>query len=71
MTKKNDPVCGAIYSPPGRGKTLSLIRAFPDGLFVAPRGATKCGSWLGYQPHTLRADGIHKIPELSKKYGPK
>ena len=71
MTKKDTPVFGAVYSPPGRGKTLSLIRAFPDGLFVAPAGATKCGSWLGHQPHTMRADGIHRIPEIIKKFGPK
>ena len=67
----SDPTFGAIYAPPGRGKTLALIRAFPDALFVSPKGGLTCASWLDWKPKELRAKGIRIIPEVVKKYASK
>ena len=66
-----DPTFGAIYAPPGRGKTLALIRAFPEALFVSPKGGLTCASWLDWKPKELRAQGIRIIPEVVKKYAAK
>ena len=71
MTTK-DPLFLAMYSPPGRGKTLANIRAFPEALFVAQRGALKCASYLGYEPRRfLPAAGIRDIPGIIAKAGQK
>ena len=69
MSQATDPTFGAIYSAPGKGKTLALIRAFPDALFVSPRGGLKCGSWLDWKPKELRANGIRNIPKVIEKFG--
>ena len=67
-----DPLFLAMYSPPGCGKTLANIRAFPEALFVAPKGALKCASYLGYKPKkVLPAAGIRNIPEIIAKAGQK
>lgn len=63
------PLFLAMYSPPGRGKTLANCRAFPNGLFIAPRGALTCASWLGIMPQSIEATGIRSIPRIIEKYG--
>ena len=58
----------AMYSPPGCGKTLANVRAFPEALFVAPTGALNCASYLGYNPpRVMNANGIRNIPDIIAK----
>lgn len=49
------------YGPSGCGKTLAAIRAFPDGLFLAPKGATKCAAYLGVTPKTTNPTSVGEI----------
>lgn len=56
-------VHGLIYGRPKTGKTLSFIRAFPTGFFVAPPGGLTCAQHLGLDP-----DGL-AIKEFGKHEG--
>jgi len=52
---------GITYGPSGCGKTLAMIRAFPDGLFLAPTGATKCAGYLDVKPTTQAPSSVGEI----------
>ena len=49
------PFFGIIYGPSGVGKTLSCLRAFPEGHFIGPEGSTLSASYLGLEQvnHTV------------------
>jgi len=71
VVKDKTPVFGITYGPAKTGKTLATVRAFPDGLFIAPRGALACASWLDWQPECIVAKDINQITQLiqnNKKY---
>ena len=64
------PLNGIFYGPPKVGKTLSLVRAFPDALFIAPRGSLLCASWLGWEPKVIEVNeqiGIAQITKMIEK----
>tara|TARA_R100001509_G_C4876979_1_gene218851 strand:+ start:845 stop:1777 length:933 start_codon:yes stop_codon:yes gene_type:complete len=52
------------YGPSGCGKTLGAIRAFPDGLFIAPIGATKCANFLDVTPKTVTPRNVGEIVNI-------
>jgi len=49
------------YGPSGCGKTLAAIRAFPEALCIAPKGATKCAAYLGVTPKTTTPSNVGEI----------
>tara|TARA_R100000664_G_scaffold34238_1_gene55553 strand:+ start:10111 stop:11007 length:897 start_codon:yes stop_codon:yes gene_type:complete len=59
-------VFGGIYGPAKSGKTLAMIRSFPNGLFIAPRGALLCKGWLSREPKSVEAGGKVGLPEITK-----
>mgnify|MGYP006400990837 CR=1 FL=1 len=61
---------GVTYARPKVGKTVAMIKAFPDGLFVAPRGSLLSSSYLGWTPPMLETGpkvGVKQIIEVIKK----
>jgi len=54
------------YGPSGTGKTLATIRAFPDALFISPRGGTACASFLGVTPKTIAPSSVSEVTALIK-----
>jgi hypothetical protein len=54
------------YGPAKTGKTLASVRAFPDGLFIAPKGALTCARWLGWEPKIVEADEKVGIPQITQ-----
>ena len=70
MKKKVEHVLGVVYGQSKTGKTLATVRAFPDGLFVAPPGALTCSKWLDWEPKVVpvtRSAGFKYIIEVVKK----
>ena len=57
---------GITYGSSGRGKTLAMVRAFPDALFIAPRGALLSASYLGWEPRQLEADASMRVDRITK-----
>jgi hypothetical protein len=69
------PLFGITYSPPKRGKTLAMLRAFPSGLFFCLPGGLDCVSWLGLETANINQkvcdtvdDIIAEIKKAGKKY---
>ena len=65
---------GLMYGRAKVGKTLALVRAFPDALFVAPKGALTCAKWLDWEPRVLelpRSKGFKSVTEAIKRAGNK
>lgn len=63
-------IFGIVYGPAKTGKTLATVRAFPDGLFIAPKGGMTCARWLGWEPKVIEADaniGIQQITQVIKQ----
>jgi hypothetical protein len=61
---------GITYGPSKTGKTLAAVRAFPDGLFIAPPGALTSARWLDWEPQTVelkRDQGFKHIGDLVKR----
>lgn len=61
---------GLTYGRSKVGKTLALVRAFPDALFIAPPGSLTCAKWLDWEPQVLtvgRRQGFKYITEALKK----
>jgi len=61
---------GVTYARPKVGKTVAMLKAFPDGLFVAPRGSLLSSSYLGWDPTVLETGakvGVKQIIEVIKK----
>ncbi len=54
------------YGPAKTGKTLASVRAFPNGLFIAPKGALTCARWLGWEPKVVEADEKVGIPQITQ-----
>jgi len=64
-------VYGGTYGPAKTGKTLAMVRAFPDALYIAPRGALLCANWIGCKVKVVEADeriGIGEIAKLIKAH---
>lgn len=59
-------VYGGTYGPAKTGKTLAMVRAFPDALYIAPRGALTCANWIGCEVKVVEAGGKIGIPEITK-----
>ena len=59
-------ILAILYGRSKVGKTLATLRAFPTGLFIAPRGALHCSSWLGWEPTSLEAGDKVGIPEITQ-----
>lgn len=71
-TQKQDSIFGIIYGRPKVGKTVALISAFPDGLFITPAGGSLSGSHLGWSPETLEVSdsvGMQQIGEIVRTRG--
>jgi len=73
--EEHEPVFGIIYGVPKSGKSVSLLKAFVDGLFVAPPGALMCSEFLGFKPNVrdvVPGIGVERIIKLidreSKNY---
>jgi hypothetical protein len=60
-------IFGITYGPSGAGKTLAMIRAFPNGFFIAPPGALLCGQHLGWMPKGSEFSSILETAELIKR----
>tara|TARA_R100000664_G_C2738249_1_gene127224 strand:- start:494 stop:1381 length:888 start_codon:yes stop_codon:yes gene_type:complete len=63
-------VFGIVYGPAKTGKTLATVRAFPDGLFIAPKGGLTCARWLNWEPKLVEADekiGMAHITQIIKQ----
>ena len=64
------------YGPSKTGKTLAALRAHPDALFIALRGALTCAKWIGVEPTVAEYGSVVKsvrditklIKEASHKY---
>ena len=41
------------YGDSKAGKTLAALRAHPDALFIALRGALTCANYIGVEPPSL------------------
>jgi len=54
------------YGPAKTGKTLATVRAFPDGLFIAPKGGLTCARWLNWEPKVVEADATIGIPQITQ-----
>ena len=72
MTKPTNELALFIitYGPAKIGKTLATVRAVPDGLFIAPRGALTCARYLDWEPKVIETGpdmGIAKITEVIKQ----
>ena len=50
-------VFGITYGRAKVGKTVAMVRAFPDALFIAPPGALLCSKWLDWEPKVLEVRG--------------
>ena len=68
-------VFGIIYAPPKKGKTLGLIKSFPNALVVTSVGGTSCCDYIGHEPDTWELSPgvtVDKITDVvhraSKKY---
>ena len=64
-------VFGGTYGPAKTGKTLAMVRAFPDGLFIGLRGALKCANFIGCKVKAIEVDeriGIGEIAKLIKAH---
>ena len=59
-------VFGIVYGPAKTGKTLATVRAFPDGLFITPRGGLTCARWLNWEPKVIEADASVGIPQITQ-----
>ncbi len=71
-TQKQDSIFGIIYGRPKVGKTVALISAFPDGLFITPAGGSLSGSHLGWSPETLEVSdsvGMQQIGGVVRTRG--
>jgi len=44
------------YGDPKTGKTLAAVRAFPDGLFITPKGGLMCSKWMGWEPKVIETE---------------
>ncbi len=69
-----DPAFVLTYGPSGSGKTTDCGYSFPNGLFIAARGALKSvSSVCGYTPAQIEvqtiAEATNTILELQKKGG--
>jgi hypothetical protein len=74
MGRTMSKIFGIEYGPCKTGKTLAAVRAFPDALFIAPRGALLCAKWLAWEPQVIEADakmGIKQMIEVINKAGKK
>tara|TARA_R110000824_G_scaffold23246_13_gene83707 strand:+ start:10665 stop:11549 length:885 start_codon:yes stop_codon:yes gene_type:complete len=63
-------IFGITYGRSKVGKTLALVRAFPDGLFIGPPGALTCAKWLDWEPQVLsvtRKQGFKFLADTIKK----
>ena len=72
MTNPNKELALFIitYGPAKIGKTLATVRAVPDGLFIAPRGALTCARYLDWEPKVIETGpkvGITQITEAIKQ----
>jgi hypothetical protein len=63
------PIFGITYGPPKVGKTLAMVRAFPEALFLAPKGALGCTSWLGIKAKAATAPNVDTLIGAVKKAG--
>jgi hypothetical protein len=66
MTK--DPALILTYGPSGAGKTTDLGYSFPNGIFIAARGALQpVRSLCGYEPHVMQAQIIDDATKFLEK----
>ena len=61
---KQNPVFGILYGRPKTGKTLATLRAFPNGLFIAPRGGLSCKSWIDWEPACSEATDVEQLIQV-------
>jgi hypothetical protein len=62
MPKPSEPAFVLTYAPSGNGKTVDCGYSFPDGLFIATRGATQSiRNTCGYEPRTEDAKTIDDV----------
>lgn len=65
---KKDPALVLTYGPSGSGKTTDLGYSFPNGIFIAARGALQpIRSLCGYEPHTMKASIIDDATKFLEK----
>ena len=58
-------VFGIIYAAPKKGKTLGMIKSFPnDALYIGPVGGTSCAEYIGYEPETWVVSPDTRVAKL-------
>ena len=57
-------VFGIIYAAPKKGKTLGMIKSFPDSLVIGPVGGTSCAEYIGYEPETWVVSPDTRVAKL-------
>lgn len=63
MAKK----CGVTYGPPGCGKTLAMICAFPKDIFIGlTKSGIDCGSYVDHFPQYFKVGNIEAAIKLVK-----
>lgn len=66
----NIDMFGLTYGRAKVGKTLALVKAFPHGVFVAPKGALTCAKYLDWEPKVIEvpsSKGFKYITNLVKR----
>lgn len=58
-------IVGITYGRAKVGKTVAMVRAFPDALFIAPPGALLCAKWLDWEPQVLEVRGNNGFKYIS------
>lgn len=67
-----DPPFGLIYGGFGAGKSVDLLRTFPDGLFLSEVGALLgAQSFLGYEPKHILVRTLKELTTLVTERLPK
>ena len=60
-----------LYGGAKTGKTLATVRAFPNGLFITPKGGLTCARWIDWEPKVIETDekgyGIPQLVEVIKQ----
>ena len=63
-----EPALVCTYGPSGSGKTTDLGYSFPNGVFMAARGALQpVRSLCGYEPHAVEAQIIDDATAFLEK----
>ena len=59
-------VLGTVYGEAKTGKTLSMLKAFPEALFIGLPGAMMCANYLGWEPKVLEVKGTQGFKHVAE-----